>query len=101
LRTETPNPRTNRLYPYLLDIQSNLLSDLRTTLAIPLAAMSGHGQTQIDKLNPLVSIQGEHYLVMTQQLSGISRKALGEKVTDLVRHRDAVIDALDFAVMGI
>ena len=32
------NPETQKRYPYLLDIQSNLLSELRTTIVIPLCA---------------------------------------------------------------
>lgn len=31
-----PNPATRDSYPFLLEIQSNLLRDLRTTVVIPL-----------------------------------------------------------------
>jgi len=40
---ENANPATKKTYPYLLDIQSNLLDELRTTVVIPLcpAALAG------------------------------------------------------------
>lgn len=31
------NPVTQKQYPYLLDIQSDLLSELKTTIVIPLS----------------------------------------------------------------
>ena len=34
---ENPNDATRQTYPYLLDIQSNLLDELRTTVVIPLS----------------------------------------------------------------
>lgn len=34
---ENPSKASKRAYPYLLDIQSNLLEDLSTTIAIPLS----------------------------------------------------------------
>jgi toxin CcdB len=33
---ENKNPRTKKAYPYLLDIQADLLEELRTTAVIPL-----------------------------------------------------------------
>lgn len=32
---ENPNDATRQTYPYLMDIQSNLLDELRTTVVIP------------------------------------------------------------------
>ena len=37
------NPATRESYPYLLDIQSNLLRDLRTTIVIPLSPAGAAG----------------------------------------------------------
>ena len=43
---ENPNKATRKTYPYLLDIQSNLLDDLRTTVVIPLCATSLAGKAE-------------------------------------------------------
>ena len=46
---ENSNQTTKKVYPYLLDIQSNLLDELHTTIVIPLCstglAGSGHCKT--------------------------------------------------------
>lgn len=96
-----PNPVTRKLFPYLLDIQSDLLDELRTTVVAPLcpAAMAGEGV--ISKLCPEVEIDSRKYLVFTQQIAAVDRKALGKKVCDLSGYRHSIIAALDFVISGI
>jgi toxin CcdB len=98
---ENTNRATQKTYPFLLDIQSNLLSDLRTTVVIPLSPMAMAGRALIAQLCPTVEINHEKYMVLTQQLSGIDRKNLGKEVADLSQIRSEIISALDFMVSGI
>jgi toxin CcdB len=98
---ENTNRATQKTYPFLLDIQSNLLSDLRTTVVIPLSSMAMAGRALIAQLCPMVEINHEKYMVLTQQLSGIDRKNLGKEVADLSQIRSEIISALDFMVSGI
>lgn len=95
------NKTTQKNYPYLLDIQSNLLSELRTTVAIPLMPKRLAGDHAISKLNPVIRIKGEHFIVMTQNLAGIDRNALGAFVCDLGQYRSEIISAIDFVLSGI
>jgi toxin CcdB len=39
------NKATQKTYPYLLDIQSNLLSDIRTTVVVPLMPIGSQEAT--------------------------------------------------------
>lgn len=98
---ENPNKTTKKTYPYLLDIQSNLLSDLRTTVVIPLCATKLAGKAAITKLCPIVEIEGKSFIALTQQLAGIERNSLGQRVCDLSQHRSEIIAALDFIISGI
>lgn len=94
--------RTKRkTYPYLLDIQSSLLNELRTTVVIPLCPKSITGSAVISKLCPEVDIGNKHYVALTQQIAGIDRKVLGKEICDLSHCRSEVIAALDFIVSGI
>lgn len=92
---------SNKTYPYLLDIQSDLLSDLRTTVVVPLAPFSAIGKAALTKLNPVVAIKSKKFVVLTQQLAGIDRKVLGREVGDLLEVRSEIIAALDFLISGI
>ena len=98
---ENPNRASRKTYPFLLDIQSDLLSDLRTTVVIPLCPVAAVGDDAITKLCPIMSIDGRRFVALTHQLSGIDRKILGKTVANLSRYRSEIIAALDFIVSGI
>lgn len=96
-----PNSPACATYPYLLDIQSDLLDDLRTTVVIPLSPLRLAGKAAISRLCPVLDIDGEPYVAITQQLAAVDRKALGKMVCDLGHHRSDIIAALDFIISGI
>lgn len=98
---KNPNKATQKNYPYLLDIQSNLLDDLRTTVVIPLMPNRLAGDHTISKLNPVIKIRNENFTVMSQNLAGVDRNALGAYVCDLSQYRSEIIAAIDFVLSGI
>jgi toxin CcdB len=58
---KNPNPRTRAQYPYLLDIQNDLLSELRTTIVIPLMPSSVASPITLSN-STLVSFSAESVL---------------------------------------
>jgi toxin CcdB len=98
---ENPNRATKKAYPYLLDIQSDMLDELRSTIVIPLCPTNLGGKAAITKLCPILEIDGINYIALTQQIAGIDRKALGKEVCDLAQYRSEIISALDFVISGI
>lgn len=98
---ENSNRVTKKTYPYLLDIQSNLLDELRTTVVIPLCFAKQVNNVVITRLCPLIQINSDDYIVLTQQISGIDRKVLGKEVCDLSHYRSEIMAALDFIISGI
>ena len=96
-----PNKASRTSYPYLLDIQSNLLSELNTTVVIPLSPRNQAAGAVITKLCPILEINGKPFVPFTQQIAGISRKALGAEVADLSDYRQEIIAAVDFVLSGI
>ncbi|HEB86644.1 MAG TPA: plasmid maintenance protein CcdB, partial [Gammaproteobacteria bacterium] len=87
------NPKTKKIFPYLLDIQSDLLEQLRTTIVIPLGKYSTVKDQVITKLCPIVEIDSNKYAAITQQIAGIERTLLGTEVTNISNHRSKFIDA--------
>jgi len=55
----------------------------------------------IERLNPQFEVEGRKVVMLTPELAGVPRKALGEVVGDLARERDKIIAALDLAFTGI
>lgn len=96
-----PNPATRVQYPYLLDIQSALLSELRTTVVIPLTPSKLAAPMRMTRLNPTIDIDGKSFTVMTQEIAGIDRNQLGAQTYNLSSYRSEIIAALDFILSGI
>jgi toxin CcdB len=94
------NSRTKKLYPYLVDVQSELLEGLHTTVVIPLCRGTEIADKTISKLCPIVKVNGQNYVVLTQQMAGINRNQLGKRVPDLSAYRSFFITAIDFLITG-
>ena len=95
------NPGTKAAYPYLLDVQSELLAELQTRVVVPLARLTASRKKPIRDLTPVLDIEGSSYLLLVPQLAGIPKNELGAPVISVVTHRDEIIAALDFLITGI
>lgn len=95
------NPQTKSDYPLLVDVQATLLDELQTRVVIPLSKAPVLTRKPMNKLTPMVEVDGEKYLLMTPQLAGVSRSALGTPVQSIAEQRDAIISALDMLITGV
>ncbi|HEU4653397.1 MAG TPA: CcdB family protein [Steroidobacteraceae bacterium] len=95
------NPSTRSAYPYLVDIQSDLLRDLKTRVVVPLVKVTALSKKSIQHLTPIVEVDGQKYLMLMPQLAGVSAKDLGPPVSDVSKHRNVIVGAIDFLVTGI
>ena len=94
------NARTKATFPYLLDVQSNLLEDLQTRVVIPLSKAPRLTRKPVSQLTPILRFEGETYVLMTPELAGIARNELGPATGSLAEHRDAILAATDFLLTG-
>jgi toxin CcdB len=95
------NPKTRNAYPYLVDVQSDLLSDLGTRVVVPLVKRTASTKKPIKSLMPIVRIDGHEFVMMVPRLAGIATGDLGAPVANLAQHRGEVVAALDFLITGI
>lgn len=91
---------SKKYYPFLIDVQNQIFSDLTARLVIPVALLSDFQNTQIKTLNPVIIHQGKHYIVLTQQMASITTKALGESVQEIMEKRNEILAAIDFLITG-
>lgn len=94
------HPRDKR-YPFLLDLQADLLRDLATRVVAPLTAVKRLNGKPIGRLNPIVEVEGKQYAVMFQELAALPVTALGVAAGSLRARRDDLIAALDLLFTGI
>jgi len=64
-----PNPsKTSKAhYPYLVDVQSSLLSELTTRIVIPLGNRSAFGNDTMQGLTPEISFGDQALLLLTHR----------------------------------
>jgi toxin CcdB len=77
-----------------LDVQTDLISPLNTRLIVPLMPPAVAPRPE-KRLNPVFTIEGESFVMVTQYLSAIRVAALGPPVGSLDPHYDDIRAALD------
>ena len=96
-----PSAATRERVPYLLDVQADLLDALATRIVVPLCRPEVLSGKSAERLNPAFEVEGVTLLMLTPELAGIPRKALGPRVANLATKRPAIVAALDLAFTGI
>jgi len=98
---QNKNSQSKKEFPLLLDIQTNLLDSLQTTIVVPLKKLESNRDKVLTQLTPILNIEGIDYLMLTPQLAGIQRKELGKTIADISHARVEILNALDFLLTGI
>lgn len=96
-----PDRKTATIIPFVLDVQSNLLGGLPSSVVIPLARPESIETLPILRLNPNVIINGSKLVALTQDLATIPRHMLKKSVTNLSPQRDEILAALDLLFTGL
>jgi len=96
-----PSSKTNKAYPFLVDVQNSVIDQLATRLVVPLTKNKTKNSLYMKNLTPEIEFEGETYLFMTQQLSSIPEDVLKDCIGSLEQSRELLIGAIDFAITGI
>ncbi len=84
---------------FLLDCQSGLLFGLNTRLVVPLILFE-KAPKPADRLNPVLDIDGQAWVMMTQYMATVSVGLLGKPIGSGAAHHIAIIGAIDFLKTG-
>ncbi|CNJ25974.1 cytotoxin [Yersinia mollaretii] len=87
-------------YPYLIDVQSDLIDVLTTRLVIPLFPISKIRAQPPVRLCPVIDVSGEKFVVMTHEMASIRRSSLGEVAGNASSDRGRIKGAIDFLIDG-
>ena len=93
-----PDPMDAAERPYVVVLQSDLVSGLTSTVVAPLiprASMIG-----AQRLNPLVAVEGQEYWLAMHELFALDRRILRRQVGSIADQRDVIIAALDLLFTG-
>lgn len=96
-----PNTATSKSFPFLLDVQSDLLNGLATRVVVPLATLETVGNKPAQYLNPVFVVDGRKVVMLTQEMAGVPVKRLGSCVANLSESRSEIVRALDVVLSGV
>lgn len=96
-----PSKNTRAAFPYIVDIQNPIISDIATRIVIPLGRLESFRNEKMQGLTPEFSYDGEKLLLLTPQIASIPSKLLKSPIGSLSHFRDEIIAAMDFAITGI
>lgn len=91
----------NKRYPFLVDLQADLVRDLATRVVAPLTPVKRLAGKPIGRLNPVVAIDGVEHAILFQEMAAVPVIALGESIGSLRNRRDDLIAAIDLLFTGI
>jgi len=86
--------------PYLVELQSDLVAGLDTTIVAPLVRRADAGPI-VHHLNPVIRFGDEDLVLRVGELVSLPRSELGRKVGSAQADRDALMAAIDVVFFGI
>lgn len=92
---------SKKTYPYFVDVQNNLLSDLNSRLVIPLTPSTKVNEKVAQKLCHTINIDGDEFVLVTNQMTTVPESLLKSEVDSLEQYRYQIIDAIDMLITGI
>jgi len=94
------NARSKVVFPLLVDVQSDLLDALQTRVVIPLSKVAAITKNPVSQLTPVLEFEGVSYVLVTPQLAGVAQSELGPVTGSLAHHRETILAAMDFLLLG-
>jgi toxin CcdB len=96
---DNPFPRSRERQPYLVALQSDLMSRSFDTVVVAPLEPAGTG-VFADRLNPQVTLDSGAFVLIAQELVTVRKSALGSRRASLSGERDRIIAALDVLFTG-
>jgi len=96
-----PSKKTRRAYPFIVDIQSNTISEIATRIVVPLGRKADFNNKEMRRLTPEITYEGEELLLLVPQIASMPAKTLRNPIGSLSLLREEIVAALDFAITGI
>lgn len=98
---ENPSPRMRDVYPYVVDVQSDLLSALATRLVVPLAVTTLAAKDLPRRLCPVISVNEQPLMLVPFEAAPLDKRLLKAEITSIRERSHEIISAMDTVLSGI
>lgn len=96
---ENLNPISRPRYPYLIVLRHDRLTTIRSIVCAPLVVWSG--SLASSRIHPSASVDGQRFLILTEELAAVPHSVLGRTVDSAAPQRYDIVAALDLLFTGI
>jgi len=96
-----PSNKTRKIFPFIVDIQNSLISDIATRIVIPLGNLEYFKNEKMDLLTPQIEYKDKPLVLLVSQIASLPSTSLKNPIGSLAHIRDEIFSALDFAITGI
>lgn len=93
--------KAENVSPLLVEVQSNVLSDLSTRVVVPLLPVNQTSPERLSRLHPVIRIENKDYVLRVTELGCVSKDILKKPICNIeTEYRDEITNALDFLFQG-
>jgi toxin CcdB len=98
---ENKDKATKKTYPYFLNVQNDLLDELKSRVVIPFSTPDSIKHRDAKKLCPIIQIKGKGFVLLTHQITTVPESFLSSKADAVDAFRTEIISAIDLLFTGI
>lgn len=97
---DNPSPRMRHVYPYVVEVQSDVLASLATRMVVPLAVSTLATSAMPRRLCPTITVNEKSFMFVPFEAAPLDKRLLSTRTTN-VRHRaHDIIAAMDALLSG-
>lgn len=96
-----PSPRMRDVYPFVVDIQSDLLKALATRMVVPLAVTALPTSSLPRRLCPVLVVQGQNLMLVPFEAAPLDKRHLKTKVSSVRDFAHDIVAAMDAVMSGV
>lgn len=97
---ENPSPRMRDVYPYVVDVQSDLLSALATRMVVPLAVTALVIKDLPRQLCPVITVSDRSLMLVPFEAAPLDKRLLRAEVISIRDRSHEIIAAMDAVLSG-
>jgi toxin CcdB len=98
---DNPSPRMREHYPFVVDIQSDLLGSLATRMVVPLAVTALSASQLPRQLCPMFEVAGQNLMLIPFEAAPLDKRLLKTKTASLRGRAHELVAAMDAVLSGI
>ncbi len=98
---ENPSPRMRDVYPYVVDVQSDLLSALATRMVVPLVITTIAAKDMPRRLCPIITVNDNALMLAPFEAAPLDKRLLKTAITSVRERSHEIIAAMESVLSGV